>query len=137
MGLKLETWLYNQKSKFTRPVESIVSTIVYTDFLSISRSLSFTLTHFWFSKLDLKFKSIFRQVDVWIVWIFMVFLRTYPIIGQVLTQIKAQFEALLVKYNFDSFKNLNNREGSFLGEFFSIRNWRFLLVKSKVQILFW
>ena len=52
----------------------------------------------------------------------MVFLRTYPIIGQVLTQIKAQFEALLVKYNFDSFKNLNNREGGFLGEFFSIWN---------------
>ena len=113
MGSKLETRLYNQKSKFTRPIESIVSTIVYTDSLSISRSLSFTRTHFLFFKLDLKFKSIFRQVDVWIVWIFMVFLRTYPIIGQVLTQIKAQFEALLVKYNFDSFKNLNNREGSF------------------------
>ena len=49
----------------------------------------------------------------------MVFLRINPIIAQVFTRIKAQFEALLVKYNFDSFKNLDNKL-SFWGEFFSI-----------------
>ena len=49
-----------------------------------------------------------RQVVIWIVWIIMVFLRTYPIIAQVFIQIKAQFEALLVEYNFDSFKDPNN-----------------------------